>query len=162
MFEGKISNPGEVQELLETESFLGGQKVEGLVFKRRSNAIFGRDAKPLIAKYVSEAFRETHQKKQYKVPKQEVIGMIIEIHRTEARWQKAVQHVREDGKLEQSPRDIGKLIAEVQRDLVAECSDEIKNMLFDHFVKQIQRGVIRGLPEWYKDQLLQMAFDKDA
>ena len=40
---------------------------------------------------------------------------------------------------------------EVQKDLNSECGDEIKQILYDYFVKNLIRGVVRGLPEWYKD-----------
>lgn len=161
LLEGKINSAKDVEDLLQTESILGGQKVEGLVFKRRGNAIFGRDAKPLIAKYVSEAYREVHQKKKYKVPRQEIINSIIEQYRVEPRWLKAVQHLRDDGVLEQSPRDIGKLIVEIQEDLKAECGEEIRKTLYNHFIGDILRGSIRGMPEWYKEQLLQLQFKED-
>lgn len=162
LFKGKINSAKDVEDLLQTESILGGQKVEGLVFKRRGNAIFGRDAKPLIAKYVSESYREVHQKKKYKVPRQEIINSIIEQYRVEPRWLKAVQHLRDNGDLEQSPRDIGKLIKEVQEDVMFECGWEIMQTLFGHFQKDIQRGIIRGLPEWYKEQLLQLQFKEKS
>jgi len=156
---GTVGSPDQVKYLLETESCLGGPTVEGLVFKRRTNPLWGRDGKPLIAKFVSEKFRESHQKRQYKVPKQEVIAGVIEVYRTEARWRKAMQVLRDGGYLEQSPRDIGKLILEVQDDLVDECADEIKDLLFRSFLSQIKRGVIRGIPEWYKGLLLEQQFE---
>ncbi len=31
----------------------------------------------------------------------------------------------------------------------------IKNFLYKHFLKDITRKAVAGLPEWYKDQLLQ-------
>ena len=36
----------------------------------------------------------------------DMIALLIQELTTPARWQKAVQHLREDGKLEGSPRDI--------------------------------------------------------
>ena len=157
LFAGKVDRPAMVQEWLEQKSVLGGQ-IEGLVFKRRVGTPWGRDGKALIAKHVCEKFREVHQGKKFKVPKQDTINAIVEHYRTEARWRKAVEHLRDEGKLENSPRDIGALIKEAQEDLVAECHAEIKALLFNSFKKQILRGAVRGLPEWYKDQLLQGQF----
>lgn len=157
LFIGKISSSKEVNELLDLPSVLGGQ-IEGLVFKRRVGSLWGKDGKALIAKHVREEFREVHRGKKFKVPKQDIIDTIIELYRTEARWRKAVEHLRDDGLLENSPRDIGALMKETQEDLIAECHAEIKSLLFDSFKKQILRGSVRGLPEWYKDQLLQGQF----
>lgn len=156
LYEGQISTVEDVKKLLETKSFLGGQLVEGLVFKRRGNPLWGRDGKPLIAKHVSEAFKETHKREwtRNNPKRDDIVAMLIHQYRTEARWHKAVQHMRDNGQLENEPRDIGQLIKEVQADIKDECVDEIKESLFKHFGPHILRGAIRGLPEWYKERLL--------
>ena len=43
-----------------------------------------------------------------------MIVQLAEGLRTEARWRKAVQHLREEGRLERSPKDIGALLVELQ------------------------------------------------
>ena len=73
---------------------------------------------------------------------------------TEARWQKAVNHMKEDGRLTNSPKDIGTLFKEVHLDIIEEETDNIKEFLYNHFIKDIKRRATRGLPEWYKEQLL--------
>src|SRR3990167_2954205 len=55
---GPVPNLDVFRTMLETESILGGQKIEGVVIKRYD--LFGLDKKALFAKYVSEAFREVH------------------------------------------------------------------------------------------------------
>ena len=87
---------------------------------------------------------------------------MIERYRTPARWQKSVQHLRENGTLDGSPRDIGPLMKEVGQDVLRECEDEIKDYLFDHYWKQIQRGITAGLPEWWKQELAQSSFDANT
>jgi hypothetical protein len=114
--------------------------------------------KTLMAKYVSEAFREVHRKKKYNSSRKDVIQNLVEHYRTDARWQKAVQHIRDEGKLEDSPTDIGSLIKEVCVDVHEECKDEIQEILFKHFWKQIARGITAGLPEWYKETLIEKQF----
>jgi hypothetical protein len=84
---------------------------------------------------------------------------LIQAHRTPARWNKAVQHLREEGKLTQTPKDIGPLIKEVQRDVFAECTEDIKEALFKWAQGQISRGVIAGLPEFYKQELARSQFE---
>ena len=159
-YEGKLNNPEQLYELLENESILGGQKIEGVVIKNYHR--FGRDGKVLMGKFVSEKFKEVHNVEWKKANPQtkDVIQSLIDIFRTEARWQKAIQHLKEKGELEESPRDIGKLISEVHVDIKEECEEEIKQKLFDYAFPKIKRGVIAGLPEWYKKKLMEKQFEK--
>lgn len=48
---------------------------------------------------------------------------------------------------------------EVHKDLEEECADEIKELLYKWAVKDIKRSVIKGLPEWYKEKLLEKQFN---
>lgn len=160
--EGVINGPDELKSLLETVSVLGGAKVEGVVVKNYN--VFTAEKKVAIGKYVSEAFKEVHKgewRKSNPTPT-DVTEQLINQYRTPARWQKAIQHLRESGTLEGSPRDIGNLMKEVEADIRKECADEIRDALFEHFWGKIRRGVTAGLPQWYKDQLLQTAFNGEA
>jgi hypothetical protein len=114
----------------------------------------------MMGKHVSEAFREVHSSKKYKTTGKDRIQMLVEQYRTEARWLKAVQHLRDAGKLNDSPTDIGSLIKEVTQDTLTECRDEIADALFKWGWKQIARGITAGLPERYKEQLLQKQFEE--
>lgn len=145
--------------LLEHESVLGGVKIEGVVVK--SNTLYGPDKKRLMGKFVSEAFKEVHNKewKTTNPGSKDIIEQLVDRYRTEARWQKAVQHLREQGRIEGSPRDIGALMKEVSPDVLRESEDDIKDALMKWAWPQISRGVTRGLPEWYKEQLLREQFD---
>lgn len=145
-----------IRDFLDKESCLGGSKIEGVVAK--SHTLFGRDGKALMGKYVSEQFKEVHQKKKYKTTNKDIIQSIKESYRTEARWQKAVQHLDEAGKLEHDPKDIGRLIKAVNQDVLEECTEEIKEALFKWAWKQISRGITAGLPEWYKEKLIKEQF----
>lgn len=142
-----------VKGQLERDSYLGGVKVEGVVVKNYN--LFTEDKKIAKAKFVSTEFKEKHVKEwgESNPGQKDIIQQLIESLRTEARWQKSVQHLRDDGKLEGSPRDIGNLIKEAQADILKEEEDEIKETLYNHFRGQILRGSIRGLPEWYKEEL---------
>ena len=81
--------------------------------------------------------------------------------RTPARWAKAVQHLKERGTLEGSPRDIGNLIKEVQADLDKEVRDEVAEKLVAWAWPKLTRGAIVGLPEWYKEELLKQQFQTE-
>lgn len=145
----------DIQYHLAKESVLGGVKIEGVVVKNYSQ--FTEDKKIAKAKFVSTEFQEKHQKEWKKTnpTRSDIIEELITALRTEARWRKSVQHLRDDGRLEGSPRDIGNLIKETQNDVLKEEEDFIKEKLFQHFKGQIMRGVVSGLPEAYKLWLAQ-------
>lgn len=146
---------------LEYESCLGGTKVEGVVLKPEKYNLFGRDKKVLMGKFVSEAFKEKHADVAYgQVPKQSIVDTLVQTLRTEARWQKSVQHLREKGELQDSPKDIGILIQELRADVEKEEAEYIAEILLKTYINDITRGVIRGFPEWYKEQLLASALVK--
>ena len=158
IYEGMVQSASELRDLLERVSILGGQKIEGIVVKNYDQ--FGPDKKALFGKFVSEAFKEVHQGewKKNNPTGADILQQIITSLRTPARWSKAVQHLKESGSLEGSPRDIGNLIKEAQSDIKKECMDEITKALLSYYMPQIMRGVVGGLPEWYKQQLLEGQF----
>jgi hypothetical protein len=144
----------ELMNLLEVPSILGGQKVEGIVLK--NYAQFGRDHKTLMAKLVRKDFQEVNREswRKQNPPSGEFMSDLAASYCTQARWMKAVQHLRESGDLEESPRDIPNLMQETARDVLAECEDELKDKLFAYFWKKHgSRAVTKGLPDWYKQQL---------
>lgn len=161
MFSGMITDPQQFRDLLNTPSILGGQKVEGVVVKNYKR--FGDDKKALMGKFVSEEFKESHGKewKSSNPTQGDVVELLKQKFRTAARWSKAVQHLKEAGKLDGSPRDIGNLIKEVQADVEGECADEIKEVLYKWALPHLKRGLTAGLPEWYKDVLLKAQFEQD-
>ena len=148
-----------LKSLLDVTSILGGQKVEGVTIKNYTR--FGFDAKPLFGKYVSEKFKEVHAK-EWKIEHPhggDILDILTARYRSEARWMKAVQHLRERGELEDSPRDIGKLFKEVPTDLLKECKDEIMTILFDWaWKRKLSRSITAGLAEWYKELLAAQQF----
>ena len=161
IYQGKVENLEMFNEFLDRTSILGGQKIEGVVVKNYS--LITDDKKVAMGKYVSEVFREVHNKdwKKRNPNRTDIVLQIIDRYKSEARWNKAVQHMAESGTLDASPKDIGSLIQEVNADIIIECEDEIKEILFKHFWKTISRGVTQGLPEWYKQKLAETAFEGD-
>lgn len=158
VFEGELVGIDIFKEFLNRESILGGAAIEGVVIKNYKR--FGLDKKVLMGKYVSDAFKEVHVKewKANNPTRIDVIEGLINQYKTPARWEKAVQHLRDLEQLEQSPRDIGKLIMEVKADVERECADEIAQALLKWALPNILRGASGGLPEWYKEQLLKEQF----
>jgi hypothetical protein len=158
LFQGMLSDVAKLRELLETVSILGGQKVEGVVIK--NYARFSIDGHAMIGKFVSEAFKEVHTGtwREHNPNQGDIVEKLIEQYKTPARWAKTVQHLKESGQLENSPKDIGLLLREVQQDVEAECAAEIKEKLYEWGWSKIRRGIAGGLPQWYKEQLMKDQF----
>ena len=72
---------------------------------------------------------------------------------------KAVQHLREKDLLANEPKDIGPLMREVQDDIEKEEAEQIATALYQWALPQIKRGSVRGLPEWYKQELAKKQFE---
>lgn len=158
-YRGMIESAAQFRAMLDGMSVLGGQKIEGVVVKNYRR--FGPDNKALFGKFVSEAFKEVHAA-EWKVSnpnKGDIVAALIETLRTPARWGKAVQHLREAGKIDDSPKDIGLLFKEVHADIEKECMELIAEKLTDWALPQIKRGVCGGLSEWYKDELVKRQFE---
>lgn len=158
---GFIKSADAFRAMLDCESFLGGQKIEGVVVK--NYAKFGPDKKVLMGKFVSEKFKEVHARIWGETnPNQgDILERIGAKYRTSARWDKAVMHLREQGKIEDSPRDIGLLIKEVWPDIEKECKEDIKDELYRWAVDQIRRKSTAGIAEWYKEKLLEKQFNQE-
>lgn len=154
-YKGKLDSYEEMFILLKTISCLGGQQIEGLVFKNHHR--FGIDGKALMGKHVRESFKEQHQK-EFKAQGKHIVQKIGESLHSEARWLKAIQHLKEQGKLSNSPKDIGNLLKEISTDVYTECADEIKEALFNGYWKMICKIITKGFPEWYKEKLAKDQF----
>lgn len=164
LYAGMIESADKLRSFLETQSFLGGQKVEGVVVKPVGYGLFGLDKKALMGKFVSEAFKEIHHGEWRKNnPSQsDVLEKVALMYKTPARWNKSVQHLREAGQIEDSPRDIGKILAEIQTDVLKECEAEIRDELFKAAWPKIARIIIAGFPEYYKNELLNKQFAQET
>lgn len=161
IYQGKISHMDEIQALLDRESVLGGPKIEGIVAKRYQAMEWRGMFLPVMAgKFVSEAFKEVNKKSWVgdNTAKGGFEGLKQEF-RTEARWTKAIQHLKEAGELAHEPKDIGKLIGEINRDIIEEEKEYIKGRLWNLFHKDILRVATAGFPQWYKEKLIKDFLD---
>lgn len=138
-----------LKQLLENDSILGGTKIEGVVVKNYDKYL---NDKVMMAKYVSPEFQEKHGK-DWKQRNPGAIEYIVGHFNREAIWNKAVQHLSEAGELDHEPKDIGKLMKELNMDIEREHGEEIKEMLYKREKGKILKGITRGFPEWYKEEL---------
>jgi hypothetical protein len=132
-----------------------------VVIKPANYNVFGPDKKVIMAKYVSEAFKEIHGK-EWKVTNPsngDVIQQLIERYKVEARWNKVVQHLRDEGQLTNSPADIGKLLKGLELDLEKEIVDDMSKKLVQWAMPKVVRGVKAGMAEWYKEKLVKDQFN---
>ena len=160
LYKGMIDNPTFLLSLLDRESVLGKAQIEGVVVKNYHRPfLLGGQPIPIMAgKFVSEKFKEVAHTSP--AAGGGAIGAFQTLrmsYRTEARWLKAIQHLREEEMLENSPRDIGNLIKEITMDIKDEEAEGIRTALYDLFIKDILRASVAGFPEFYKEYLLKQS-----
>lgn len=162
LYYGEIKSFEELNQFMDINSLLGNEKVEGVVVKNYlSPCILGNLVLPSFGKYVREDFKERHATEWgTKFSRTSKLQAWIDSFRTEARFQKAVQHLKEKGELVNEPKDIGKLLEEIERDLLEEERENIKNELYKLFKDSIVRKAKAGFPEYYKEELAKRAFSK--
>jgi len=156
LYRGEINDIQKVFKLIEKDSVLGGSKMEGCVIKNYNIEFMvgGAIVPVMMGKYVSEKFKEVHDqqwKKTYTGKGR--LEDFLESFKTEARWQKGVQHLKDAGELENEPKDIGKLIKSIQTDIVEEEEENIKQFLWNNFKDDILRISVKGFAEWYKKHI---------
>jgi hypothetical protein len=164
IFEGTVTSQEQLDEFLKLDSILGKQKIEGIVIKRYTPFMWmGMQMPIMMGKWVSQEFKETHKKTwKYDNTPSGVVARLVEELSSEARWNKAIQHLKEAGVLINDPKDIGALLEEIKRDLIEEEAEYIKEKLYVAFIDDIVRKARQGFPEWYKAQLRASIFEEQV
>jgi hypothetical protein len=155
LYEGK-TNVEQSLKLLETPSYLGGQKIEGIVVKKYEDWLFlGRIFTPVKAgKYVSEKFKEVNKSDWAKLNTAKGgLETLKESLKTEARWNKAIMHLKERGEFSGTVRDIGNLVKEIHHDITEEEQENIKDTLWNLYKDDMMRAATRGFVDWYKTSI---------
>jgi hypothetical protein len=157
IYKGGIKDVKELEKLLDNNSCLGGTKIEGIVIKNYKQPVQITENMILpisMGKYVREDFKEKHRTDWGRnFTSKGRLEMLLENYKTEARWQKSIQHLSEKDKLENSPRDIGKLLVEIKKDILEEEEQNIKEELFKIFKDDILKKSVQGFAEFYKEYL---------
>jgi len=160
IFRGQLQSLDQLGQLVKEgrESFLGGPAMEGVVVKNYNMPMeFSGMIYPFSAfKLVSEAFKEKHSSNPDWKPQRDVLEECLEQYRSEARWMKAIQHLREKGELVGEPKDIGPLMKELWEDVLTEEKENFKEELFNIFKKRLASKVQAGFPQFYKEYLLRV------
>lgn len=148
----------ELDAILTRQSILGGVKIEGVVIKNYGK--FGEDGKALMGKHVAPEFKEKHGKdwKARNPGPNAFLESLGQAACTEARWEKAVQRLRDSGRLTNTPQDISLLLALVKEDVLTEEEEDLKAALWKWAAPKVARGAAIGFAEWYKERLAQAQF----
>ena len=138
-------------------SMLGGPR-EGIVIKPYDYLPLDPYTQmPVMAKMVRNEFREKHgvagNPNGRKGPSQ-IIERLTTEFATEARWQKAVQHLRDRGELKEGMHAVPDIMREIVVDLEKEEELYIRDQLWKWAWPQLKRLCGKGAPEWYKSQLI--------
>lgn len=142
--------------LLETESVLGGVKIEGVVVKNYGKPLilYGK-GQTLMGKFVREEFKELN-KAVWGVgesPQEKIAKMFP----SEPRWMKTVQHAKEQGLLSNSPKDFAVLLPALEKDFYEEAEAVAKDELWKRFKREIAAIAVNrpAFVTWYKQQLME-------
>lgn len=130
-------------------SQLGFGKVNGEWLSKPKHNVLAYDRTPKNGIALFGVYNPETQE-HYGMDKLEVA---ISQYKSEARWNKAIQHLRENGELAGTPADIGRLIKEVRFDITLEEKENIKEELWKIYKDDFLRNAVFGLPEWYKKKL---------
>ncbi len=156
LFSGVITNKSQLDEMMESISYYGETKVEGVVIKNYNQLAVSAYSSACFGKFVSERFKEANSATWS--GKTSKIEDFYRGFTNKARWEKTIQHLRDDGKLSDSPKDIGLVIETVLSDFETEQKESVKEQLYRVYIREIKRHVTAGLPEWYKNELAAGSF----
>jgi hypothetical protein len=148
-----IGRGGSLNELFEAwskqESMLGGE-IEGVVIKNYHKT--DAHGNILIGKMVRKEFKEVHKHKAT-AEKTDPAYDIGARFGGPARWRKAVQFLRDCDGLQGEMMDMPLLMKRVRQDVELEEKDAIKELLWQHYRKNVLGATTKGLAEWYKGEL---------
>ena len=147
----------ELNHLLGTFSSLGGTLVEGVVFRG-----VDENNQPIMAKYVSDQFKEKHKANMDWKMGKDLITALAEQYRTEARWLKVVNRYQETGNWLGDPKDIGPMMKLLNEEFEDEVAAELQAELWKHARKICIKVLGKGFAEWYKNELKEMTDASDG
>ncbi len=150
----------EVESLIKnSKSILGNVVPEGVVIKNYGISIMDTHRKisvPLMIKVVREEFKEILKqtwKRENGKGKEDILNRIAGIVNKNAVWDKAIQHVRDDGNLSYKMQDMKFLIESLDNDIEKEWKEIIKNELYSDYESDIEKVFSRGFAEYYKKKI---------
>lgn len=156
LYSGIVADKKHLDEFLQQVSFYGGTKIEGVVVKNYNQLAISAYSSSCFGKYVSEHFKEANGANWSGKPSK--IEDFYSSLTNKARWDKTIQHLRDDGRLTETPKDIGLVIETCIKDFETEQEMAVKEQLYKLYIRQIKQMVVKGLPEHYKSYLASKSF----
>jgi len=140
------------------KSVLGG-KPEGVVLKALNHKKENGKIVNTRYKFVRTEFSEMNRMRKKKLPTlldTEIVDGIGDVYNVHARFQKAVQHLKEADKWKDGDimRNQSAMVNELDIDLLKECKEDIKTMLFIRFFPQICKAARSDLTKFLKNDCL--------
>lgn len=134
------------------KSFLGGTQVEGIVVKNCQP-----DGGVMLAKIVGDKFREemkSSKRTKVKIGQGPIEALVTEMAKNlsnEARWNKAILHLEEQGKIKHDKSDIGEIIKEVQADILSENKliEKAQEKALEIIQRTFRVAASAGIAPWY-------------
>jgi len=160
LYSGVITGKAHLDELMERTSYYGETKIEGVVIKNFNQLAVSAFSSNCYGKLVSDRFKEAN--KAGWNGKTSKIEDFYAGFTNKARWEKTIQHLRDDGKLSDSPKDIGLVIETVLEDFEQEQKETVKEQLYRVYIRTIKQFVTKGLPEHYKNALAEKSMPKEV
>ena len=148
------------------KSCLGETNPEGVVIKNYDISVmdnFRKIETPLMIKIVRDEFKEIlHKDWKQREGKgaNDIIGRIMNQVNKNAVWDKAIFHLRDEGKLTGKMQDMKELVEKVDEDIEKEWKEVICKELYNSFEYDIRRAFTKGLAEYYKKKLYDELKDK--
>lgn len=147
----EIEGPHVIQSINDS-SCLGGT-MEGIVY-----SLIKKDGSIHKCKEVAQEFKEVKQqlkdrKRAMKGCKTDHWEEFKQRFKTEARWQKAIQHLEEQAALSHQDSDIGLLFKEVMEDIIKEEQQTMVDYFNKTFRKELLKESCNGLVEFYRNYL---------
>lgn len=168
---GTVRDMRAIEDLMSTKSVLGGSKIEGVVIKdiadhtqgftssfsarHKGDTVIHMSVENMgrgVFKVVSPEYSEKSGAKKWKGDVDTVLQLATQYNCVQ-RFNKAIQHLRDDGTLTNSPKDIGPLMKELNNDFEEEETENIKSILWNKFRKTFIREMSKGFPDYYKGLL---------
>lgn len=153
LYEGE-AKPQDLKPYLKARPLLGGEKIEGIVVKNYHQTYDPKYSwwvgAPLVGKWVNSEFREVNDKNWKQMKKAETIDWVVSRYLTEARLAKSVQHLRDEGRLENTMSDLKYLLPEFAKDILEEEGEAIKEILFKMFKKKLSHKANSFVATTYK------------
>jgi hypothetical protein len=163
---GLVESVEELKEFMTHQSYLGGSAVEGVVIKNYNRTydplqVHSQEyiGYPMAAKYVREDFKISNAKQWNTIDRKKGVDAIVDMFLIGDRFQKAIQHLDEEGKITYTKKDLQHLIPEFFNDLMDEKKEVMTGMIMGDVFKALKKRANAYVVSSWIDHLAERQFD---